>query len=76
MSDIFKCAARYTEILQQVTSMVHDLTLTLSRLDRYIKLFPDNRLFQSTLHNLYEEYTGFCVDTVIFLKKWPLCTST
>lgn len=67
-----QCAIKYFSLLDKSTKMIRDLTLTLARFDRYLRLFPDNKQLNSTLRSLYEAYVGFCIRLAVFLKRGPL----
>ena len=53
--------------------MLRDLTQALDHFDRYIHKLPLNEQLQATMASLYDEFVGFCVEAILFYKKWPFC---
>jgi hypothetical protein len=39
-----------------------------------LQYYPTNDELKEPMKGLYDEYTSFCIDAVIVLKKWPFCT--
>jgi len=70
-----QCALRFRSTLTSLTEMLGDLTTTTTKLNRYIELFPTNATLREYLKRLYNDYVGFCINTIIFYKKWPCCKS-
>jgi hypothetical protein len=55
--------------------MLRDLTKTLPRLKEYLELFPNQPRLQGNVRDIYTDYLDFCVDTINYLSRRPICES-
>lgn len=53
--------------------MIEDMSLLIPQLASYSTLFPGRKVLNACIQTLVDDYVGFCVEAVIFFKRFPLC---
>lgn len=67
----YKAVGKFTGLLDSVTTMIEELTVSMTQLTGYSTLFPGQSSLDACLQLLVDDYVGFCVTTVLFFKKHP-----
>ncbi|KAI9735121.1 MAG: hypothetical protein M1834_001709 [Cirrosporium novae-zelandiae] len=66
------CAHEYGSILETIRDMLRDITLTMTKFNRYIELLPMSPNLHEYLRLLYDDYVCFCIDAIKFLRRKPI----
>lgn len=53
--------------------MIEEISLLMPQLATYSTLFPGKKALDNCLRILISDFVGFCIEAVIFFKRWPIC---
>lgn len=68
-----QAASKYAKLLESVTNMIEEISLLMPQLATYSTLFPGKKALDNCLRILISDFVGFCIEAVIFFKRWPIC---
>jgi hypothetical protein len=66
-------AGAFSSAIEKITSIFVDLEKAMPRFERWKKLFPKNKEFTESMSQLYDVYTTFLVDSILYLQRHPGC---
>ncbi|RYP80174.1 hypothetical protein DL770_006338 [Monosporascus sp. CRB-9-2] len=66
-------ASKYADLMDEITSMIEDMSLLVPQLASYSTLFPGRNVLDACIQTLIDDYVAFCVEAVIFFKRLPFC---
>ncbi|KIX09848.1 uncharacterized protein Z518_00929 [Rhinocladiella mackenziei CBS 650.93] len=65
-------SSKFNETLETVVNMIQDLTSTMTRINKYLNLFPTEPDLRACMRHLIEEYVGFCITTMKYCSRMPI----
>ncbi|KKO97403.1 hypothetical protein THAR02_10491 [Trichoderma harzianum] len=69
---VLDAASKYAKLLESVTNMIEEISLLMPQLATYSTLFPGKKALDNCLRILISDFVGFCIEAVIFFKRWPI----
>ncbi|RDL33002.1 Uncharacterized protein BP5553_08441 [Venustampulla echinocandica] len=69
---LLSSACRYLKTLENFTQLLHDLTSTVTRLNRYLFLLPSSDILKDITKSVHEEYVDCCVTALNFYGNRPI----
>ncbi|KAK7403916.1 hypothetical protein QQX98_010323 [Neonectria punicea] len=66
---VVELACKFTSTLDKITKVLSDITESLPRFQRYLKLFPESESLKDKARELYDTYIDFLISARVYLIK-------
>lgn len=70
-----QAASKYANLLENITSMLAEMSLLMPQLASYTTLFPGHKALDMCIDALIDDYVGFCIEAILFFHRSPICNT-